>query len=62
MVIEITEARNAVYTDADGNIDCEINHPEYGWIPYTLRDDDPDTTINNQNLKILMHLKINLHH
>ena len=54
MVIEITEARNAVYTDADGNIDCEINHPEYGWIPYTLRDDDPDTTINNQNLKIIL--------
>lgn len=20
---------------ADGRIDCEINHPEYGWIPFT---------------------------
>ena len=38
--VTITEARNAVYIDADGNIDCEINHPEFGWIPYTLRDDD----------------------
>ena len=54
MVIEITEARNAVYTDADGNIDCEINHPEYGWIPYTLRDDDPDTTINNEEIKSIL--------
>lgn len=54
MVVVITEARNAVYTDADGNIDCEINHPEFGWIPYTLRDDDIDTTINNQDLKIIL--------
>ena len=28
--VTITEARNASYIDADGNIDCEINHPEYG--------------------------------
>ena len=54
MAIEITEARNAVYTDADGNIDCEINHPEFGWIPYTLRDDDTDTTINNEEIKSIL--------
>jgi hypothetical protein len=54
MAIQITEARSAVYTDADGNIDCEINHPEFGWIPYTLRDDDTDTSINNQDLKIIL--------
>jgi len=54
MVIAITEARNAVYTDADGNIDCEINHPEFGWIPYTLRDDDTDTTINNEEIKSIL--------
>ena len=54
MVIAITEARNAVYTDTDGNIDCEINHPEFGWIPYTLRDDDPDTTINNEEIKSIL--------
>jgi len=54
MVIEITEARNAVYIDADGNIDCEINHPEFGWIPYTLRDDDTDTTINNEEIKSIL--------
>jgi len=54
MAIEITEARNAVYIDADGNIDCEINHPEFGWIPYTLRDDDTDTTINNEEIKSIL--------
>jgi len=35
-------ARNPVYT-ADGRIDCEIEHPAYGWIPTTLAADDPDT-------------------
>ena len=54
MTIQITEVRNAVYTDINGSIDCEINHPEFGWIPYTLRDDDTDTTINNQDLKIIL--------
>ncbi|MFM9269981.1 hypothetical protein ACJ7V3_06930 [Halomonas elongata] len=34
--------RNAQYLN-DGGIDCEINHPELGWIPTTLREDDPDT-------------------
>ena len=27
----------------DGRIDCEINHPEHGWIPTTADADDPDT-------------------
>lgn len=27
--------RNAAYTK-DGGIDCEINHPQHGWIPYTI--------------------------
>jgi hypothetical protein len=52
--VTITEARNASYIDADGNIDCEINHPEYGWIPYTLRDDDPDTTVDNAAVKAIL--------
>ena len=26
-----------------GGIDAEIEHPKYGWIPSTLRADDPDT-------------------
>ncbi len=28
-------------------MDAEINHPDYGWIPYTLDPADTDTTINN---------------
>jgi hypothetical protein len=25
-----------------GGIDCEIEHPVYGWIPYTATEDDPE--------------------
>jgi hypothetical protein len=32
--------RNPKYT-ADGRIDCEIEHPQYGWIPFTA---DPNDT------------------
>jgi hypothetical protein len=31
--------RNAVY-NALGSIDCEINHPTYGWIPFTADPND----------------------
>lgn len=34
--------RNAVWT-ALGDIDAEIEHPEYGWIPITLSARDPST-------------------
>lgn len=30
--------RNAQYTQ-NGSIDCEINHPTHGWIPYTIPTD-----------------------
>jgi hypothetical protein len=53
MSIEITEVRNAQYITPDGYIDMEINHPEYGWIEYTLGPDDPDTTIDNAVLMSL---------
>jgi hypothetical protein len=33
--------RNAAY-NAYGTIDCEINHPDYGWIPFTASPNDPD--------------------
>ena len=52
--VTITEARNASYIDVDGSIDCEINHPEFGWIPYTLRDDDTDTTVDNAAVKAIL--------
>ena len=36
------DIREASY-NADGSINCMISHPRYGWIPYTAREDDPDT-------------------
>ena len=33
------EIRNAIY-NAFGTIDCEINHPTFGWIPFTASPDD----------------------
>jgi len=36
------EFRNPAY-NASGSIDCEINHPDYGWIPHTIpADENPD--------------------
>jgi hypothetical protein len=31
--------KNPIYTEA-GSIDCEIEHPDYGWIPFTASPDD----------------------
>lgn len=36
-----TAFRNAVLL-ADGRIDCEIEHPVYGWIPFTADAADPE--------------------
>lgn len=33
-----------------GRIDCEIDHPRHGWIPYTLDPADTDMTIDNNAL------------
>lgn len=41
--------RNAKYID-ETRIDCEIEHPAYGWIPYTLDPKDTDMTIDNNYL------------
>ena len=41
--------RNPSY-NSDGNINLELNHPEYGWIPYTLNTEDTDNTIDNEKL------------
>lgn len=46
--------RNARYINDSGWIDCEIEHPDYGWIPYSLDPADKDTTINNDELLSLM--------
>jgi len=55
MSIEITEVRNAVSLDADNTMfNVEINHPVYGWIPYTIQPSDTDNTINNKELLSLI--------
>jgi len=41
--------RNAKHISG-GRIDCELNHPSYGWIPYTLDPADTDTTVDNDAL------------
>ena len=45
--------RNAKFIEDNGwssRIDCEINHPKLGWIPYTLDLKDTDNTIDNVSL------------
>jgi len=49
--VTITEIRNAKSLNAENTwYDVEINHPEYGWIPYTLNPDDTDQTVSNDDL------------
>lgn len=55
MSITITEIRNAIsLNDANTEFELEINHPEHGWIPYYLNNDDSDTDINNADLITLI--------
>ena len=49
--VTITEVRNAQSLNADNTaFDVEINHPEFGWIPYGLNPADTDMTVNNSVL------------
>ena len=53
--IEITEVRNAQSMNPENTqFDLEINHPEYGWIPYSLTPWDTDMTIDNTELLSLI--------
>jgi hypothetical protein len=55
MNITITEVRNAQSMNAaNTSINVEINHPDYGWIPYLLTDYDTDTTIDNAEVMALI--------
>lgn len=55
MTITITEYRNAISLDPSNmRIDVEINHPEYGWLPYTVNPSDTDMTIDNSALLALI--------
>ena len=47
----IMEYRNAVYINAENTrVNCEINSPVHGWIPYTLDPSDTDMTVDNDAL------------
>lgn len=55
MSIEITQYRNAVSLKEDNSLmDVEINHPDHGWIPYTISASDTDQTIDNTALLALI--------
>ena len=55
MSITITEVRNAVSLQSDNlRMDVEINHPQHGWIPYTVDPADTDTTIDNDAVMALI--------
>ena len=55
MSIEITNVRNARSLNLSNTcMDVEIEHPTYGWIPYTITDTDTDGTINNDDLMSLI--------
>lgn len=44
--------RNAQYT-VDGRIDCEIEHPEFGWIPFTADANDVEDHSRELHKQIL---------
>ena len=55
MNILITEVRNAASLQSDNlRMDVEINHPQHGWIPYTVDPADTDTTIDNDEVMALI--------
>lgn len=53
--VAITEVRNAASLQADNSrMEVEINHPDYGWIPYTLDPSDTDNHVNNDEVMALI--------
>ena len=55
MSITVTEVRNAKSLQSDNfRMDVEINHPDYGWIPYTVDPSDTDTTVDNAAILALV--------
>ena len=48
--IKIQKYRNPKKISKDGAIDVDINHPLFGWIPFTLILGDPGTNIDIEKL------------
>ena len=54
--------RNAVYKNPDRTvIDLEIEHPDYGWIPYTFCTDTPDDSYDEEVRKYLKNVEIGVY-
>jgi hypothetical protein len=55
ITLTVNDIRNAASHSEDNTyFYVEINHPEYGWIPYTLDPTDADMTIDNTALRALI--------
>ena len=53
--VKITEVRNARSLNlSNTRMDVEINHPQYGWIPYHLSPEDTDMTVDNEAVMSLI--------
>lgn len=40
--------KNARYSSQDKlSVDVEVEHPNYGWIPYTFKTNEPDTSYDS---------------
>lgn len=47
--------RNARYNDASNRVvDCEISHPKFGWLPYTLVPEDVGGFVESRKLLEIM--------
>jgi hypothetical protein len=44
MTIKNIEYKNAQQLE-NGGFDCEVNHPEFSWIPYTVNLEDIDNSV-----------------
>lgn len=38
------QVKNPIFSSASGQIDCDVDHPIYGWIPFTARADGDDVS------------------
>jgi hypothetical protein len=55
ITLTVNDIRNAASHNADNTyFYVEINHPDFGWIPYTLDPADTDMTIDNTVLRTLI--------
>ena len=55
ITLTVDDIRNAASHNAENTyFYVEINHPDYGWIPYTLDPTDTDMTIDNSALRDLI--------